>query len=199
MSPESHHPLPAADESSEESRTTVPVWLIVLLFLLLYWGALHFDHRGGWFDPKVYAPYRSFAELEVWQPPAPGAGNLARGREVYNLTCALCHDTDGSGKPGQAPPLAGVDWVTGSPARLIRIPLYGLTGPIRVLDQEWNMSMVAMGAALPDEDVAAVLTYIRNAWGNEASPITPEQVRAVREEVGNRPQPFTATELLQIQ
>jgi mono/diheme cytochrome c family protein len=56
-----------------------------------------------------------------------------------------------------------------------------------------------MGAALPDDDLAAVLTYIRQSWGNQASAVTPEQVKAVRTEVGNRSQPWTAEQLNAIQ
>ena len=59
--------------------------------------------------------------------------------------------------------------------------------------------MPAMGAALPDDDLAAVLTYIRQNWGNKASAVTPEQVKAVRDEVGNRTQPWTADQLNAIQ
>jgi mono/diheme cytochrome c family protein len=82
---------------------------------------------------------------------------------------------------------------------MIRIPLAGLSGPVQVNSQSWNLAMPAMGAALPDDDLAAVLTYIRQSWGNKASAITPEQVKAVRAEVGNRTQPWTADQLNAIQ
>ena len=59
--------------------------------------------------------------------------------------------------------------------------------------------MPAMGAALSDEDLAAVLTYMRQSWGNKASEVTPEQVKAVRDELGNRSQPFTAEQLNAVQ
>jgi len=58
--------------------------------------------------------------------------------------------------------------------------------------------MPNMGASLSDDDLAAVLTYIRQSWGNKASAITPEQVKAVKAEVGNRTQPWTAAELMAI-
>jgi mono/diheme cytochrome c family protein len=59
--------------------------------------------------------------------------------------------------------------------------------------------MPAMGAALSDEDLAAVLSYIRQSWGNKASAITPDQVKAIRAQVGNRSQPWTAEELNAVQ
>jgi hypothetical protein len=83
--------------------------------------------------------------------------------------------------------------------RMIRIPLAGLAGPVQVAGQPWNLAMPAMGAALPDDDLAAVLTYIRQSWGNKASAVTPEQVKAVRTEVGNRTQPWTVEQLNAIQ
>jgi mono/diheme cytochrome c family protein len=179
-------------------RNTVPLWLIVLLCLLAYWGMVFFDQHSGWFSPDVYVPYRSVAEIQIYQPVV-GEEWRARGKTVYENVCALCHNTDGMGKPGQAPPFAGSEWALGSPEHMIRIPLSGLTGSVSVKGQVWNLSMPAMGAALSDEDLAATLSYIRNSWGNKASVITPEQVKVVRAAVGNRTQPWTAELLKAIQ
>ena len=195
--PQQSSPMTAQAEP-QAGRIAVPVWIIVLLFMLLYWGMIYFDQHSGWFDTQVYTPYRSGAELTLYQPPS-GGPDLARGKAVYENICGLCHNNDGSGKPGQAPPFAGSEWAVGSPNRMIRIPLAGLAGPIQVKDQQWNLAMPAMGAALPDDDLAAVLTYIRQSWGNKGSAITPEQVKAARAEVGNRSQPWTAEQLNAIQ
>ena len=176
----------------------LPLCIIVLLFLLLYWGVVYFDQYSGGFSPEVYMPCRSTAELAMYQPPA-GAPEFAGGKTVYENVCGLCHGTDGMGKPGQAPPFVNSEWALGNPNRMIRIPLAGLTGPIQVAGQQYNLAMPAMGAALPDDDLAAVLTYIRQSWGNKASAITPEQVKAVRAEIGNRTQPWTAEQLNAIQ
>ncbi len=191
-------PMTPAAVEPRAGEAPVPVWVLVLLFLLLYGGMVYFDQHSGWFRPEVYAPYRSAAELALYQPPTGGA-DLSRGKAVYENLCGLCHNNDGSGKPGQAPPFVNSEWVLGSPNRMIRIPLAGLAGPVQVNGQTWNLAMPAMGAALPDDDLAAVLTYIRQSWGNKASAITPEQVKAVRTEVGNRTQPWTAAELNAIQ
>ncbi len=179
-------------------RTPVPIWIFVLLFGLLYWGMVYFDQRSGWFSPQVYAPYRSLVEVQKYQP-AIGGANLERGKAVYESVCALCHNVDGMGKPNQAPPFAGSEWVLGSPNRMIRIPLAGLSGPLSVKGQEWNLAMPAMGAALSEDDLAAVLTYIRQSWGNKASEVTAEQVKKVKSEMGNRSQPWSAGELNAIQ
>jgi mono/diheme cytochrome c family protein len=177
---------------------TVPVALLVLLVMLLFWGAMYFDSQGGNFDERVYAPYRSLAELESFQPRTEGP-NLARGRQVFETVCALCHGVNGEGKPGQAPPLAGSELVQASPERMIRIPLYGLNGPVTVLGQTYNLSMPAMGASLSPDDLALTLTYIRTSFGNKASIITPEQVTSVKNKVGSRAQQFTVDELNAVQ
>ena len=82
------------------------------------------------------------------------------------------------GKPGQAPPLAGSEWVNAKGVnRLAHIPLAGLNGPLKVEGKEWNLNMAAMGAALSDADLAAVLTYIRTSWGNKAGEVTADDVK----------------------
>jgi mono/diheme cytochrome c family protein len=188
--------MPALSDSAEPKAgaRAVPIVLRFLPVVILYCSMIYFDRRSGWFDQQVYAPYRSVEELASYQQPT-GVLDLTRGKTVYENVCGLCHNTDGMGKPNQAPPFAGSEWALGNPARMIRIPLVGLSGPLKVKDQEWNLAMPNMGAALPDEDLAAVLTYIRQSWGNKASVITPEQVKAVKAEIGNRTQPWTAAEL----
>ncbi|HEV2394559.1 MAG TPA: cytochrome c [Verrucomicrobiae bacterium] len=190
-------PLNPVSAEPKAARRSVPVWLLILFFLLLYWAMVYFDQRSGWGDPHVYIPYHSVDQLVQYQPPAPGANVL--GKQFFDNVCALCHNTDGTGKPGQAPPLVGSEFALGTPNRMVRIPLVGLSGPVQVKGQQWNLSMPAMGAAMTDEQLAAVLTYIRQSWGNKASEITPAQVKAIRAQLGNRAQPFSAAELNAIQ
>jgi len=186
---------PPSQESAEPTTggAPVPVGLFVALFVLLYWGMVYFDRNSGWFNPLVYKPYHSGAELQAYQPPTGGA-DLELGRAKFEMVCALCHNSDGTGKPNQAPTFVGSEWVLGSSKRLISIPLAGLSGPLTVKGETWNLAMPAMGATLTDEELAAVLTYMRQSWGNKADPITPDEVKAVRAEVGNRPA-WTADEL----
>ncbi len=191
-------PLAITAAEPKVQRASVPIWVFVLLLALLYWGMWYFDRRSGWFDARVYAPYRSLAELETFQPASSGP-DLLRGKTVYENVCGLCHNNDGNGKPNQAPPFAGSEWVLGSPTRMIHIPLIGLSGSLQVKGQEWNLAMPAMGATLSDDDLAAVLTYMRQSWGNKASEVTPDMVKKVRSQVGNRAQPLSAAELNAIQ
>lgn len=188
--------VPSNDEPTA-NRSTVPMWIIVVTLVLLYFGFVYFDRSGGWFNSKIYAPYISAEELDAYQPKSGAAQMLARGKQVYEQVCGLCHGNDGAGKPGQAPPLAGSEWVIAKGyQRLAHIPLEGLNGQITVEGKEWNMSMAAMGAALSDADMAAVLTYIRGSWGNKADAVTADDVKSTRAAMGAHPQPISGQDQL---
>ena len=96
---------------------------------------------------------------------------------------------------GIAPPLAGTRWASESEERLARIVLHGLRGSITVADKEYNLEMPAMGF-FDDQDIAAILTYIRAAWGKPAEPVTPEIVEKVRTQTRERSDSWTVEELL---
>ncbi len=101
------------------------------------------------------------------------------GNKVYNLYCGACHQRNGKGAAGRFPPLAGTDWVTGDKERLINLVINGLEGPIEVNGEPYN-SIMPQHSFLKDEQVAEVLTYIRQNFGNSASAVTIEEVREVR-------------------
>ncbi|GAB5521804.1 MAG: GDSL-type esterase/lipase family protein [Rhodothermales bacterium] len=123
------------------------------------------------------------------------------GKEIYQREgfCATCHQMNGEGlSASQFPPLAGTRWVTGSEDRLIKITLHGLIGPIEVSGKTYpgQVPMTPFGGMLSDEEVAAVLTYVRNSFGNEAAPVSPETVARIRTETEGRSGFYTADELL---
>ena len=124
------------------------------------------------------------------------AGAAAKGGAIFQKTCAACHQRDGLGKPGVAPPLVGSDWVLAPDAeRLVHIVLNGLGGPVTVQGQEWNLPMPPWRENLDDDAMAAVLNYIRSDLGtNKAPALKPELVGAVRTKP--HPGPETAAELL---
>lgn len=118
---------------------------------------------------------------------------IAMGK-VQFIVCGACHGQNGEGGP-IAPPLAGSEWVNGPVSNLIRIQLRGMQGPITVKGTEYNFpAPMAALAYQTDEQVAAVLTYVRNSFGNKAPAVKPEQVAALRSEVGKPP--VTASELI---
>lgn len=199
----STRPAPPADDFEPSAiRASAPVWLFVLLMVLIYWSMIHLDDYAGGFNDRVYGPYHSYQELADLQPKSGPEALIAQGQVVYNSLCIACHQSTGLGAPGQAPPLAGSEWAQGPANRVIRIPLQGLTGPIQVKGQTWNLTMPPFGS-MPglgsDESIAAVLTFVRQAFGNKADPITPAQVKAVRAEIAAHSSSWTADELLKVQ
>jgi mono/diheme cytochrome c family protein len=188
MSDESK-PIPQKpDAEPSAARSPAPVWIFALTIALIYLGAVYFDYHGGWFSAEVYAPYKSAEELEMYQPKSGAEALRAQGKKSYEFVCGTCHGADGLGKPGQFPPLAGSEWVNAKDfKRLAQIPLDGLNGEVHVKGQDWNASMAAMGAGLSDADLAAVLTYIRTSWGNNAGAVTADDVKGVRAAAAGKP------------
>src|SRR5690606_29054798 len=108
------------------------------------------------------------------------------GKPLYSKTCAGCHNENGKGLTPIAPPLAGSEWVTGSAERLILIALHGMKGPVTVggkLYQQPDVQSFMPGlkdnSEIDDEELAAILTYIRNAWGNKADEVQSNYVNEV--------------------
>lgn len=105
---------------------------------------------------------------------------LSGGAKVYSFYCGTCHQRDGQGASGRFPPLANASYVTGNKSLLISIVLKGMEGPIVVNGEHYEGTM-PQHSFLGDEEIANVLTYIRENFGNNASPVTPEEVAKVRE------------------
>ncbi len=118
------------------------------------------------------------------------------GAEKYAMLCASCHQADGSGAKGLAPPLSKSEWVNGSPETLAQIVLKGLVGPIEVRGKKWNLYMpgLADSGIFNDREFAAILTFIRRAWGNRGDPISPSLITQQRKLSKNRTLPWTAEE-----
>ena len=115
------------------------------------------------------------------------------GKRLYS-NCMSCHQSNGRGLPPVYPPLRGSEIVHGDPALLIKIVMHGLEGKIEVDGQVYNQVMPA-APVKSDEEIAAVLTYVRSAWGNTGGPIDAALVAKVREETQGRLRSFTAREL----
>lgn len=105
---------------------------------------------------------------------------MEKGKRVYTQTCFACHMTTGEGMPGVFPPLAKSDFLMADKDRAIRAVTKGLAGPIKVNGKDYNGVMPPV--ALNDEQVAQVLTYVRNEWGNTGDIVTVDEVRKVRAE-----------------
>ncbi len=124
---------------------------------------------------------------------------FAAGKQSYLTYCAGCHGTNGRGMKRFAPPLAGSEWVTGAEDRLALILLHGIEGPIDVNSQRYDvpdiLPVMPSHSTLDDGDIANILTYIRNEWGNNAGAVSRRTVGMLRISSQGKVVPWTAPEL----
>jgi mono/diheme cytochrome c family protein len=119
---------------------------------------------------------------------------MKRGAAVYARTCIACHQPTGMGLPPVFPPIANAPIVVGNPELPIKFILQGLMGPITVNGMTYN-SMMPPVAGVSDADVADVLTYVRQSFGNKGNPVSADQVKAVRAATAGRTTMWTTAEL----
>lgn len=100
------------------------------------------------------------------------------GKQIFGTTCFACHQSEGQGIPNTFPPLAKSDYLNADTKRAIRTILHGATGELTVNGKKYNNVMPAQN--LSDDEIANVLTYIYNSWGNNKTVINPEMVKAQR-------------------
>jgi len=192
----------AASLPPEPPRPGVPPGFLAVAGLLFLWAAgyLFFfsaGFRGEILDETtgLYGPPDAPAETGPVDP-------VVLGQRLFVHNCAICHQTDGQGLRNQYPPLAGSEIVLGQAGyhegHLVRIVLNGLVEPVTVRGASYNGSMVPWRAILSDAEAAALLTYLRQAWGNQAAPISPAVVAAIRAEVAGRNGPWTVGQLKQV-
>ena len=124
-----------------------------------------------------------------------------KGKTLYfgKAACFGCHGPKGKGQANMVPQLAKSDWVTGDPKRLIKVMLHGLSGPITLNKKVFKTVMVMPGMAankhLSDKDLAAIATYMRNSWGNQATPLKAKDFTKIRQSTINRKLPYTENNL----
>ena len=119
-----------------------------------------------------------------------------KGRDHYAVSCGACHQADGKGLPNMAPTLANSDWVTGDSRRLIGVAVHGLMGPIKINGKQVDGIPPVMPphGFMKDEQLASILTYVRNAWGNRSSSISTEDILGYRKTEASRVAPWTEVE-----
>lgn len=154
-------------------------------------------------DPKVVAKLQAAAGPAP-APAAPAAASIVfvkasdeqmkRGAAVYARTCIACHQPTGLGLPPVFPPLANAPIVAGNPELPVKFILQGLMGPITVNGMTYN-SMMPPVAGVSDADIADVLTYVRQSFGNQANAVTADQVKAIRAATAGRTTMWTTAEL----
>jgi len=146
---------------------------------------------------KPAASGESAAAPSAAAPAAASAAAQPSGQQLFQR-CAVCHQATGLGVPGAFPPLAGSEWAIAANAAVpIRVVLHGLAGAVTVKHQQFNSAMPAYGTGqvMSDAEVAAVLTYVRSAWGNSAGAVTAGDVARERAATTARTTPWAAADL----
>jgi mono/diheme cytochrome c family protein len=184
-------------EPFSDLREHFPGWLYLVCGLALFLAG------------SSFTGFQTFGQGMLDQgpggPAAPAAGQqqaqaalspAQAGAKIYSQNCASCHQASGAGSPGSYPPLAGSEYVLGSKIRLSAILLKGLQGPVTVKGGSFgSMVMPGWEQAIPPEKLAGLMTYLRSAWGNNASAVTPDDVNAAKTKFGSHSSAFTADEL----
>ena len=139
---------------------------------------------GGKIEEKIYNPGTSVSEVaeetndEEQVAEMSMAEKMERGKQVYTQSCLACHQATGAGIPNAFPPLAESDYLNADVHRAIEVVKFGLTGEIEVNGNVYNSAMPKQN--ISDEDVAAVLTYVYNNWGNNKTEVTQKMVKEVK-------------------
>lgn len=182
-------------EEPREGFPPVPIFLLFVFAIVVFTCGIYLGQHSAGFRWDVYDP--NFDPAQLNEPPAVVVYDpVAAGERIFSQNCVACHQSTGEGLPGAFPPLVGTTWVQDTRVVPTAILLGGMNGPVEVAGSTYNGNMPAFGDLLSDRDIAAVLTYIRQAWGNTAGPITEEQVAEARELHGGRAAPWTAEEVL---
>lgn len=182
--------IPAGGASIVEFKVDVPGNLIIVdhsIFRAFNKGALGMIKVAGDENKTIYSGKQSdsvylpegsavqFVEGEQVLAFAKGKDDqIAFGKRIFEANCQACHQANGEGIPHAFPPLAKSDYLNKDPQRGIEAILNGLSGPVKVNDVVYDGVMPAM--RLNDNDIANVLTFVLNSWGNKGGKITPEQV-----------------------
>jgi mono/diheme cytochrome c family protein len=203
-----HAPLNRELNEPHDGFEPVPFWMIVFFGFLMLWGGFYMSAYSGDFRVDMLDSNKTTSEMLADQAKANDKSKpvdpIAVGKKLFGR-CASCHQATGLGDGVNIPPLAGSEWVIGTQpeeiARLSRILLHGLAGPVTVKGKLYPGGanvMPAWGGELKDEQIAAVLTYIRQEWGNKAPPIDASTIAAARAATAGRTGPWNEQLLLAI-
>jgi mono/diheme cytochrome c family protein len=168
----------------------LPIGILFALSALILFSGTYLNRYAAHYSGSIF---NENAKPTSGEPAAVKIDPVVAGQSAFNAVCITCHQATGQGVPGIYPPLAGSEWVNGPSARVIRIVLYGLKGDVHVEGHVFNAAAMPVfgqvsGSAYnwSDEKIAAVLTYVRQAFGNKSGPISGDDVAAARKATGDR-------------
>ena len=190
--------VPAGGSAITEFKVEVPGTLILVdhsIFRAFNKGALGMIKVSGAEDKAIYSGKEvdsvylgdkvAAAGAVTAATKATSAGTMTKDQQVkagsvlYNGTCSVCHQANGAGLPSVFPPLAKSDYLLADKQRAIEIVLNGLSGPVKVNGLAFNSVMPPM-SQLNDDEVANILTYVLNSFGNSGGVVTAAEVAKVR-------------------
>ena len=190
---------PQLPTAPAENHAPIPRWFLGVALIAAFWMSDYFLLNSGGFRGDIFDPGNTSWNATATGPAAPPEPRVL-GKRLYTANCAQCHQANGLGQAGAYPPLANSEWVSGSKHRLIAILHHGISGPITVNGNLYNNNMPAWGDGAPvplkDEQISAILTYIRSEWGNKADPVSTEEVALIRGTTRDRKVPWSEKELL---
>lgn len=179
------------------------MWLIATYGLAIFCGGAYLGRYSGNFSESSLDYPNPPKVVRLGGGPAGGEQGAEmspaeRGKKVFMANCAVCHQATGLGADSQGyPPLAGSEITMGGSRRAAMIVLKGLTGPITVKGKQYGTAvMQPWDKTLNEQKIADVLTYERSAWGNNASPVSVEQIAALRKELASHAESFTEHDIM---
>jgi mono/diheme cytochrome c family protein len=182
------------NEEPDEGIKPLPWFLVMSLGAMAMWGAFYiYTTPSG--EESAYGDQRTVSTLRPPQVANSGGDAKVDGKQLFAAKCAACHQATGLGIAGVFPPLAGDQWVLGDEKILTNILLHGINGALHVNGVQYKGAMPAW-KLLSDDELAAVLTYIRADWGNAATPIKTETIQAQREATKARTEPYNGEQEL---
>ena len=185
---ESQDHVQAAREKPEPQELVRPMSVpLMVIAAILVTGSIYYIARSGPYQPAEWGDRRTVEDLAA---KAQLPGGKVDGAAAYAARCVACHQPTGAGLPGVFPPLAGSEWVAAKAPAMIQIVLHGAQGPITVKGTIFNGQMPSFGAQLDDAELAAVATYVRAQWGNNADAVTPAMVAEQRAATASRTTPW---------
>ena len=176
----------------QEAMRPIPVLIIFLFSALTFWGGIYIQRYSGNYRADIFD--HNWTPTAAAQTAEKPFDPLVEGAKLFSRNCQQCHQQNGKGVHGVYPPLDGSEWVVGDPERIVKILLFGMSGTITVAGETVTGNMPSVGH-LKDRQIAAVLTYIRQAWSNQAGEVPEDLVTKIRSET-KRNKPWKPEELL---
>lgn len=180
-----------------EGNRTMPVIVYMAVTAMIVWAVSYIFYNANTDAPEL-GDRRTLLTLMARSAGTAGgaAAGSADGGQIYSANCVACHQANGAGMPGVFPPLASSEWVLAKDKVPVNILLFGITGKLTVRGASFSGQMPAFKDKLSDDEIGAVLSYIRSNFGNSAAKIAADAVKAERDAGKDRKDPWNGDDEL---